>query len=212
MKTFLLVSCCLVVSFLSAQDTIQVKNPSFELPNPLQDMSQCCKAPKDWNACGDIKSNQPDIQPGHFEVNTKPHDGKHYLSLVARDNETWEYITQELTHPIKAKETYQFSLALAISRTMKSMTVKNNKELQSFERGLVLRIWAGNQDCDRVQLLAKSKMILHDDWKTYHFVLKPEASYTHLTLEAFYKTPTVFAYNGNILLDNLSDIIAVEVK
>jgi hypothetical protein len=36
--------------------------------------------------------------------------------------------------------------------------------------------------------------------------LEPSKNYTFLILEAYYKTPTLVPYNGNLLVDNFSDI------
>jgi outer membrane protein OmpA-like peptidoglycan-associated protein len=36
--------------------------------------------------------------------------------------------------------------------------------------------------------------------------MKPSGSYRTLTLEAYYKTPVLFPYNGNLLVDNASSI------
>lgn len=53
-------------------------------------------------------------------------------------------------------------------------------------------------------------MIENTYWKKYNFRFEPNSRYSHIILEAFYKTPTIFPYNGNVLIDNASEIIPVD--
>ena len=58
-------------------------------------------------------------------------------------------------------------------------------------------------------MLAESSVIINTRWLEYNFKFEPKKNYTHIIFEAFYRTPTPFPYNGNILLDNASDIYPV---
>jgi outer membrane protein OmpA-like peptidoglycan-associated protein len=69
-----------------------------------------------------------------------------------------------------------------------------------------LRIYGGFDYCDKQYLLAETKEIISFRWLQYNFKLEPIADYTHIIFEVFYKTPTLFPYNGNILLDNASPL------
>ena len=40
-------------------------------------------------------------------------------------------------------------------------------------------------------------------WQEYRIKLEPQQDYTHIVLEAFWRQPILFPYNGNILVDNL---------
>ena len=42
------------------------------------------------------------------------------------------------------------------------------------------------------------------EWQEFRFKIEPNEDYTHITLEAFYKTPVLFGYNGNVCIDNAS--------
>jgi hypothetical protein len=49
----------------------------------------------------------------------------------------------------------------------------------------------------------------HEDWKMYDIELSPEIEVNTIILECFYKSTKNGAYNGNILIDNLSNIIQI---
>lgn len=120
------------------EDIIQLTNPSFEdKPNPGV-------TPSGWNNCGPISESPPDIQPnGGFNVTKKAHHGMTYMGLVARDNNTWESVSQRLKQPMKAKQCYKMSLHLAHSPIYKSQTKKSRIPV-NFDKGVTVRIWGGN--------------------------------------------------------------------
>jgi outer membrane protein OmpA-like peptidoglycan-associated protein len=43
----------------------------------------------------------------------------------------------------------------------------------------------------------------------YSFKLQPQSNLNVITLEAFYETPVLFPYCGNILLDHMSEIVSI---
>lgn len=189
-------------------EIIYLENPSFE-DNPRPG-----KVPMGWKDCGDRAESPPDIQPyGGFQVTRPAQDGRTYLGLVSRDNKTWEAVAQQLSDPIKVGSCYKFSLQACKSDTYISPTKKNQSQPINFNKGLVIRIWGGNSTCDRTELLAAIKNpVEHYDWREYQFELKPQQmDYTFICIEAYYKTPTFSWYNGNILVDNLSEIYSCTI-
>ena len=58
-------------------------------------------------------------------------------------------------------------------------------------------------------MLSESVPISNDEWARYDFILQPKQTWKFIELEAFYKTPVLFPYNGNILLDNASPITVI---
>jgi len=46
--------------------------------------------------------------------------------------------------------------------------------------------------------------VSNEDWRKYEFEFRPARTVNYYTLEAFYKVPTLFPYNGHLLLDNAS--------
>ena len=203
----LFISLVLLLTLAStavAQDgVIRLSNPSFE------DMPRHSHAPRSWTDCGFPGESPPDIQPDYtFQVNKAPIDGISYLGMVVRDNDTWESVAQQLNQPFQANQCYEFSIFLARSTTYVSQSRISN-EIANYVTPAKLRVWGGFGLCDKRHLLGESPLVSNEDWQQYSFKLEPDASYTHVVFEVFYKTPTLFPYNGNILLDRASDITPI---
>ncbi len=192
------------LSVVSAQDgVVQLSNPSFE------DMPRHSHAPRSWTDCGFPGESPPDIQPDYtFQVNKLPVNGISYLGMVVRDNDTWESVAQQLSQPLQAGQCYEFTMYLARSTTYVSQSRISN-EIANYVTPAKLRIWGGFGLCDKRFLLAESQLVSNTDWRRYGFKFEPDAGYTHVVFEVFYKTPTLFPYNGNILMDHCSDITPI---
>lgn len=207
--SFLLCSmflCCSFWAIGQKNDIIYLTNASFE------DAPRAGWAPQGWIDCGHAGESPPDVQPnGGFSVTKAAYEGSTYIGLVTRDNNTWERVAQRLKSPIKGGECYNFSLHLARSDDYISSTKKDPNNLVNFERGVTVRIWAGNSSCSYEQLLATSPEVKHADWRSYSFKLNPTKDYNYICIEAYYKKPTMFPYNGNILVDNASEISSCDI-
>lgn len=189
---------------LLAQKEISLNNPSFE------DTPIAGKAPQGWYDCGAPNETPPDVQPGAFGVTKQPNHGKTYLGLVVRDNETNEAVGQRLARPLEANECYEFSIDLCRSETYISLS-RTTAEMVNYATPVVLRIWGGNTYCDKSEMLYETNVITTTRWLTYTFRLHPKrGNYQYLTIEAYYKTPTLFPYNGNVLLDNATPIRQID--
>lgn len=191
----------LVVSATIVQaQTIRLDNPSFE------DEPAAGSTPIGWRNCGNPGETPPDTQPNAtFRVYKKAQKGDTYLGLVTRDTDTWESVGQSLETPLIGGECYDFSVYLARSESYLSRRRVDTVQTQ-FTQPIRLRIWGGNNYCDKRELLAETDVIEHTKWKEYDFKFKPRREYNFIMLEAFYMTPTLVAYNGNILVDNCSAI------
>lgn len=186
---------------LVAQQTIKLDNPSFE------DFPQPAHTPTGWYDCGFASETPPDVQPNpQFQVSKPAKEGKTYLGMVVRDNNTWEAIGQRLKIPLQKGQCYQFSLQLAKSELYVSKSKVTNKDV-NYVTPAIVRIWGGNTYCSKDENLADSEPIENGQWKTYTFRLKPKSDYNYIMIEAFYKMPTLFPYNGNILVDHASDLV-----
>ncbi|MEY3322662.1 MAG: hypothetical protein RLZZ417_2245 [Bacteroidota bacterium] len=206
MSKFLMFNYLLVLispTVLMAQESsevIQLINPSFE------DMPRHSKAPRAWSDCGFKGESAPDIQPsGIFSVTKPAADGNTYLGLVVRDNDTWESVGQELSRPLEKGKCYSFSIALCRSELYVSIS-RLSDQTANYTTPAKLRIYGGNGYCEKKELLAESPMIANTRWQDYNFKLEPTKNYSFLILEAYYKTPTLIPYNGNLLVDNFSEI------
>lgn len=186
------------------EGVIKLNNPSFE------DTPKAGKVPRGWYNCGPPAhiESPPDVQPNpQFKVGTQPKDGGSYLGMVVRDNESWESVGQRLKTPLKGGTCYNFKISLARSNTYISFSRSTGEEV-NYTTGAKIRIWGGNKAYGhKEELLAETGRINNSRWMEHSLKLEPTMDYVYLTIEAYYVTPTLFAYNGNVLLDNASDIV-----
>lgn len=201
--TITLLSFLFFTSLLHGQDEpVFLNNPSFE------DMARHSHQPIGWYDCGFPNESKPDTQPGSFDVTKPAKDGDTYLGMVVRDNDTWEMVGQRLSGPLQSGQCYEFSIYIARSELYLSGT-KEDTIPKNHTTPAKLRIWGGSGYCSKAELLAESSMIINTRWLEYNFKFEPKRTHTYIVFEAFYRTPTLFPYNGNILLDNASPIIPV---
>ncbi len=201
--TVWLISC---PAFSQKAVTIKLDNPSFE------DYPQAAHTPQGWYDCGFAGESPPDVQPNTtFKVTKVASHGNTYLGLVVRDVNTWEAIGQRLKTPLVKGINYTFSLDLARSELYESQS-QATKKYVNYITPVIIRIWAGMSYCAKAELLDETEPVSSNNWKKYTFKFAPKGNYTHFMIEAFYKVPTVFPYNGNILMDNASDIVPEEEK
>jgi len=213
MKKTILQSLLFLFAFSSIAQNITFPNPSFEdiphvgLVNGL--------VAEGWLDCGFPNETSADIQPSplnvdpFFEVTKEAYHGRTYLGMVTRDNDSWESVGTRLHQPIKKGASYRFSVHLARSKKYTSVSRSSNK-LMDYTTPVVLRVWGTDRRCERKQLLGFTEAVDHINWKKYTIKFKAESEWRYIILEAFYKTPTLFPYNGNLLLDNCSKFVRID--
>jgi flagellar motor protein MotB len=190
---------------INAQEIIRLANPSFE------DMARHSKPPRGWYDCGHPNESPPDVQPGWFEVRMDAQEGFTYLGLVTRDNETWEAVGQRLSRPMQGGTCYQFSIHLTHSKDYFSISRTTNKD-EFFTKAVKLRVWGGNSYCDKREMLGETGLVTNTSWKKFDIKIEPKRNYNFIMLEAFFKTPTLFPYNGNLLVDNASSLVPIDCE
>lgn len=166
---------------------VNLFNPSFE--GEPQDATM----PIGWIGCED--GTTPDILPGPWGVYQPAYDGQSFMGLIVRKNGSWECIGQRLSQSLKAENCYFFKLMLA-----------NAKTYNGYNKPVVLRVWGGDDRCEKKQKLYESPPISHTDWRPYTIRFKPKKDIQFIIIEAFYNTKLQYTYNGNILLDAMSPI------
>jgi len=206
------------INYLFSQDTIYLKNPSFEdVPHAG---GQFTAAIKDWQDCGSINfpgQTPPDIHPAPnhvWEVTKQAHDGKTYLGMVTRYSDTYESISQALSKPVEAGKCYTLSGYLALSGAYKSPTQRSypSTTLEDFSHPVELLVWGGKDYCKRDQLLVHSGSVSNQDWKLFTLEFSPKETYQYITIGAFFEYGYTKPYNGHILVDGLSPIIETGCK
>ena len=185
---------------------IKLDNPSFE------DYPQAAHVPQGWGDCGFPNETPPDVQPnGTFRVSKTASHGSTYIGMVVRDVNTWEAMGQRLKTPLLKGANYTFSLDLARSELYESQSQATKKTV-NYITPVTIRVWGGTGYCAKNELLDETEPVSSSTWKKYSFKFNPKMTHTHIMIEAFYKVPTLFPYNGNILVDNASDIVPEDEK
>lgn len=210
-RYFLLVLLQIASWYLPGQaDTIRLRNSSFE-DTPKRG-GEALEGIAGWFDCGRINfpaETPPDIHPnGYWENNLPASDKKTYLGMVVRDNATYESVSQRLDTFLEAGKCYRFTIHLAKAARYISRTRTTGEEA-NYVTPIVLRIWGGSGYCNERELLAESAPVNNTSWQINTFEIRPKNNIRSITLSAYYKTPTLLPYNGNLLVDGASDIVRI---
>lgn len=177
----LFTSAFLLLTLQAYSQTI-FANPSFE-GNQMYGV-----VPPGWQTDLDVCGGRstPDTQPGFWDCYLPPHQGNSYLGLVARVDNTAEGIFQQLATPLQKGNCYSFTIHLA-----KAPYYEGHPDPISVE------IWAGNNRCERKEILWQSPKIAHENWQAYEISFSPSAPYAYIIFLAT-------GYRGNILIDDIA--------
>ena len=189
---------------LTAQDTISLKNASFEWSSAIAN-----SIPPGWEICSRPHETPPDVHSKdtrHYKVNHAPQVGKNYIGLVVRSNFTYESIHQKLKKNLQEGKRYKMEMYAAMSDTFESHDSKTMK-LTSFSTPAIIRIWGVKNKCETLELLYESQPIDHIAWKKLNIEFIPKMEHDRILIEAFYDKMITDPYNGNILIDGISEII-----
>ena len=205
-----LVQCSIFIFIFSfgkntfAQDTIRLQNPSFEWDRPIKNM-----IPQGWKSCGWRHESPPDVHSNmtrHYYVQHESQKGKNFLGLVVRSNFTKEAIAQKLEKPLRKNKRYQMSLYVAKANKFISKDSKTRQKT-NYTTPAIIRIWGINHQCETQELLFESEPINSLNWEKLNIKFSPKQQHNHLMIEAFFSKEKDEAYNGHVLLDNISPII-----
>ncbi|MEL6945685.1 MAG: hypothetical protein AAFO82_23770, partial [Bacteroidota bacterium] len=190
--------------FAQSKETITLYNPSFE------DVAQPFYSPQGWYDCGFDGEYVNIIHSGNSPftgIRQQAFMGKTYVGLVVRENQTWEAVGQNLKKAMLVGNCYEFHLKLCKSEHFFS----RNKEEEKidYNGNAKIKIWGSNDFCQREELLAETSDIDHYNWRDYVFVLSPQSNdITHLRIESYHSEDSLYAYNGNVLVDHATPLIA----
>ncbi len=202
-------------SSATAQDKpIKLRNPSFGgVPHRG---GEYLAGISGWESCANDSETPPDIQPNLnpfqkkiFGVTKKAYHDSTYLGMVVRANDTYESVGQRLRRPLEKGKCYEFSAHLARSEQYVSPNPNNKKVDINHSQPVIIRVWGGIGFCTKRELLAETEPIKNFIWKKYKMKFEPTEDHRFIVIEAFYKVPSLKPYNGNVLVDNLSDIVPV---
>jgi hypothetical protein len=129
--------------------------------------------------------------------------------MVVRDNGTYESISTRMEFVLEANEVYSLSFYLSKAKTYRSRS-RLTEEEADFITPAIFRIFGGSGYCNERELLYESPPIDHKEWRLYNIKIKPKDNYKSITLSVYYDESLDQPYNGNILVDGISDIIRVK--
>lgn len=121
--------------------------------------------------------------------------------MVTRDNDTYERVSQRISAPMRAGQCYELRIQLARSELYLSRSRLTDSN-ENYVTPIKLNVRGGFSVCDVGEIIGVSPLVANWEWQEFRIKLRPKQDYTYIMLEAFYKQPILFPYNGNILLDN----------
>lgn len=179
---------CLVFS-VNVWTQNYITNPGFEGPDGVEVI------PEDWFAgCGVM--NTPDTQPGWWNIENKPHEGKSYINLLFKEDGTTESVYQKLAEPLLPDACYliEIYLAQACQDSLSGLYPYN----LNHPGDLVIR-GSTSYGCSNGQILAKFEQVSNCKWRPYYSVFQADSVINYVYLE-FEKGASVFL-NGSVLID-----------
>lgn len=196
------------VTFAQSGEMITLYNPSFE------DIAQPFYSPQGWYDCSFEGEYINIIHAGNSPftgISQRAFMGKTYLGLVVRENQTWEAIGQKLKSTMQVGNCYEFHLKLCKSEHFFS---RNKEEDKIDYKGTAkIKIWGSNDFCQSEELLAETSNIDHYNWRDYVFVLSPQSgNITHLKIESYHSEDSLYAYDGNVLIDHATPLVAIDCE
>lgn len=187
----------------SQADTVFISNPSFEA-----DVALFSQDTAGWIDCGFLSEAPAAVQPGQYDARMAPKDQRYYMSLVVRENYTWDAIGQKLEKPLEPGKCYEWTVYLAQSPHYVDYARRHAGKVR-YNNPIQLFIWGGSGFCQAGQLLAETAVVKHKNWQAYRLVFRPQKPVFYITLHAYYLNPLAAAYNGHILVDNASHIVSI---
>ena len=206
---YFIFACTIPLSIGQVKDTIfeivDLTNTSFEQLNSKGE-------PIKWSSCTVENESPPDLQPGQYGCKLNALHGRQYIGMVARDNGTFESISQALSKPLKAGVCYKMSVFLAKSSDYQSFSRLTGLST-NYIRPLKLIVWGTSsrlEDSCKVlsnDWLTETMPIHNDQWRKYTFYIQPPKDVYSLVFSVAHVVEK--PYNGNLLIDNISPIVPV---
>ncbi len=201
-KWFLFFSWMLSVASLFCQQVILLNNGSFERDGAAFNG----KVPMGWELLAGNET-PPDLLPNEdSQVLTPAPEGKYYLGLLTRNNQTTEAIGQRLTGTMFKDTVYQLRFMAARSPQYYAQERISQRNI-NFDIPVIVRIYGGSQSGIAPELLAETPPIGHYEFKDYMLSFKPKTNCNYLVFQAYYDPKYGKAYNGHVLIDDISDIV-----
>ncbi|HMX39716.1 MAG TPA: hypothetical protein PKD78_05290 [Saprospiraceae bacterium] len=182
---------------------IQLNNPSFEL-----DGSPGRGTPKYWTYTGTCRTCAPVICPdlSRWRTKQKAAAGRYFVSLLTFEEGMYEGIGQRLPQRLQKDSMYVFRLKAAYSKHYEDGA-------DAHPHPVVVCIWGYNEHTLEQEVLAQTTPVNHDFWYQYEFLLSPKTrDYDSIAIGAWFDPKRPKRYNGNLFIDDCSDLMRVHLK
>lgn len=158
-----------------------------------------------WSSCNFADKTPVDIQPGAFGVIKPAADGNKYISMVTRQDSTYEGISQKLKYPLIENTCYTFSLMATRDSHYVSNIIDRGNTPFSFDRPVMLVLFGSDNPCGFGELLTHTPVINIYHWIKYSLSFQSNHTWKYLNI---YAMPAGNKpYNGHALLDHIGALI-----
>lgn len=184
-------------------EVLKLKNKSFAAHN------QYFVIPSGWAPHAVFLGQMPvkSLRYSRFyREEEKSQDGNTHIALATYSNGIRENIGQKLRYPMIPGHTYSMNLWLAWSPTRTTVHPIQTLQYPEFDlRPIKIQVFgfASSEDMTN-NLLAETPVIDHAEWANYKLRWENPGKYEYIYLVATCLGDE--AYNGNILMDHVSDI------
>ncbi len=211
------------------QEQIDLPNGSFENHQPnewnwMGTSNSTGKAeigiPENWSSCGEERAVY--ILDGersrYHKRSLLAASGAYYVGLAINEEGVAGQISIQLSDPLEVNQDYGLSFHTAFAEKYRHWyfaseyekdTYNYKKYLHFKNKPVKLRIWASNDGCEQEELVYQSGLINHVKWQETTIEFNVETNYLFLIFESVFPEGTTRAYNGNILIDDISDVIKI---
>ena len=188
-----------------------LRNPSLEGPE-YQDGQ-----PDYWESFPEDDGSDPNFYPEYTVYDGSktytPIDGNTFTLYRSRGTTyaeshhfpvTREYSFQELIKPLEPNSCFMFEAHLAFHPS--HQVIDSDPELENKAFPLVFKVWGGNENNVREELLIESEPIANEDWEKYTFYFNTqETAFAYIMFEVYWDTINIRPepYNSMMLIDNL---------
>ncbi len=194
-------------------DSIVLNNKSFEQVTkwPSGNTSNTLK-PSYWFDCGlvdfpkespitvHVKGSEDQFNVQHVSVH-----GDVFISMVTRETESFERISQRLNYELEEDTLYMMKFYIANSFTLESPIENYLETTKVFDNAVRLVLWGGYVICEYDDELFVSNDLLDEEWHELQAIFKPQMDCEGITIEVYYSSDGRYT-NGNLLIDSLSNI------
>lgn len=226
-RIIILLSISIITQTIHSQQLISINNGSFENVELANYEGFKYSKAIGWKSGDYFKFESPVTVhvPGiiEFGVRSEASDGDNFISMVTRENETWEGISQKLSESLQKNKRYRMSFSLSWFERMYGIIVQgasrfDNAHQNEFKsKPVVVNVWFDTRHCDQRsndngQLVWTSTGIDHEEWIDYEVEFLANNAHKWIFIEVYFVEENGVLsepYFGNVLIDNISDILEV---